>query len=119
MGGQGENYRRAYPRELALTRCVRDRLQSLGGGAAPHATAISLLQFAEKVARAPRERLHGDEVLGGDHGHAGVADEMLLHAGEELLLETRAGEHHIDGDPGFPVHEGQDLRRLAKPGRWP
>ena len=59
-----------------------------------------------EVARASGEHLHRDEILGAHDGHTSVADDALLRPSEELLLETRAGEDHVDGDPGRPMDEG-------------
>ena len=61
------------------------------------------------------EDLHGDQVFRAHHGDRDTADRADLGAGQELLLETWAREHDVNGHPRGAVRERHDPRGFDEP----
>ena len=61
-----------------------------------------------EIPRSAGEDLHGDQVFRAHHGDRDTADLADLGAGQELLLETWAREHDVNGHPRGAVRERHD-----------
>lgn len=59
------------------------------------------------------EKLHRDEILGGDDGNRHAADRHCLDAREEKFLETWPSKDDVDRQPTALVDKGNDPRLLG------